>query len=51
MTDISLTTLSQKSCVVWSERRARNVALQVYYHVQEQDGCKIFTLHRIVEEG
>jgi hypothetical protein len=51
MTDISPTTISQKNCVVWSERRARNIELRVYYYVQEQDGCKVFTLHQIVEEG
>jgi hypothetical protein len=36
--------LMQKTCLFWSSRQARNIALRVYYDVQEQDGCKIFTI-------
>ncbi len=50
MTDGNGTTLLEKSCMVWSRLRERNIAVRVYYDVQEQDGCKIYTLHRQAEE-
>lgn len=49
MTESELTPLVKKNCVVWSSRQARNLALRVYYDVQEQDGCKIYNL-RAYEE-
>lgn len=51
MTEIDSTSLQEKSCVVWSERRERLIALRVYYYVLEQDGCKIYALQRIQEPG
>ena len=41
--------MTQKSCIVQATRRERNLALQVYYGVREEDGCKIFTLAQVVE--
>jgi hypothetical protein len=41
--------MTQKSCVVQAIRRERNIALQVYYDVRDEDGCKIYTLAQVVE--
>jgi hypothetical protein len=49
MTESNSTLLSQKSCLVWSHRRERDIALRVYYEVQEQDGCKIYIVNRVQE--
>jgi hypothetical protein len=43
------TPLLEKSCVVWSARRQREISLHVYFDVEEQDGCKIYTLQRQIE--
>jgi hypothetical protein len=50
MTENTTTPLLEKSCVVWSQRRERDITFTVYYHLQEQDGCKIYTLHQLVEQ-
>ena len=39
----------QKTCVIWSSRRERDIALRVYYDLREQDGCKVFTLDHVEE--
>jgi len=49
MPESNTTLLPQKSCLVWSRRRERDITLQVYYEVQEQDGCKIYTVDRVQE--
>jgi hypothetical protein len=41
--------LLQKTAVIWSHRREREIALRIYYHMCEQDGCKIYTLNRMEE--
>ena len=45
------TPLLEKSCVIWSQRRERNIALRVYYELLEQDGCKIYLLRNIQEQN
>jgi hypothetical protein len=50
MKEANTTTLLEKSCVIWSRRRERNIAVRVYYDLQEQDGCKIYTLHQLAEQ-
>src|SRR5947208_7053687 len=49
MTEINATSFLQKSCLVWSSRRERNIALRVYYDLREQDGCRMYTIGRIEE--
>jgi len=49
MTETNATSFLQKSCLVWSSRRERNIALRVYYDLREQDGCRIYTIGRIEE--
>jgi hypothetical protein len=39
----------QKTCVVWSSRRERDISLRIYYDRWEQDGCKIYALSRVDE--
>jgi hypothetical protein len=51
MTETNATSLLQKTCVVWSSRQERNIALRVYYQLQEQDGCKIYHIGQIVTLG
>ncbi len=41
--------MMQKSCIVQASRRERDIALQVYYDVREEDGCRIYTLAQVVE--
>jgi hypothetical protein len=41
--------MAQKSCIVQASRRERDISLQVYYDVREEDGCKIYTLAQVVE--
>ena len=43
------TLLHEKSCVVWSKRRERNVTVRVYYYVLEEDGCEIYALQQMQE--
>jgi hypothetical protein len=50
MTENATTPVLEKSCVVWSRRRERDISLTVYYDLQERDGCKIYTLHQFVEQ-
>ncbi len=40
-------TLLEKTCVAWSRRHEREISLRVTYSLQEQDGCKIYTLGQI----
>lgn len=49
MTELNLTPFLEKSCVVWSSRREQSLAVRVYYEAHEQDGCRIYTLHRYEE--
>jgi hypothetical protein len=51
MTERNTTPVLEKSCVVWSRRQERDIALRVYYDVYEQDGCRIYTLQRQVENA
>jgi hypothetical protein len=37
----------EKTCVVWSSRRERDIAMRVSYDIREQDGCKIYTLGEV----
>jgi hypothetical protein len=37
----------EKTCVVWSSRLERNIAMRVTYDIRQQDGCKIFSLSQI----
>jgi len=39
----------QKMCVVWSYRRERNLALRVYYELEEKDSCEVYTLKPVRE--
>jgi hypothetical protein len=39
----------EKTCVVWSRRRERDIALRVFYDVRELDGCRIYTLNQVQE--
>jgi hypothetical protein len=49
MTETNTTPLLEKRCVVWSTRRQREITLRVYFDVEEQDGCKIYTLQQQIE--
>jgi hypothetical protein len=37
----------EKTCVIWSARQQKELALRVFYELREQDGCKIYTLRSI----
>jgi hypothetical protein len=39
----------QKTCVIWSSRRERDISLRIYYDMRELDGCKIYALGRVEE--
>ena len=39
----------QKTCVIWSSRRERDISLRIYYDMRELDGCRIYTLSQIDE--
>ena len=39
----------QKTAVIWSQRRERDISVRIYYDAREQDGCKIFTLRQLEE--
>ncbi len=39
----------QKTCVIWSSRRERNISLRIYYDTRELDGCKMYALSRVDE--
>jgi hypothetical protein len=41
----------QKTCVFWSSRRERDIALRVHYDFREQDGCKIYGITLVEEVG
>jgi hypothetical protein len=49
MNDISSAPILQKTCVLWSHRRERDISLRVYYDLREQDGCKVFTIDHVEE--
>jgi hypothetical protein len=40
-------TVLEKTCVAWSNRREREICLRVSYSVSEEDGCKIYTLGHV----
>ena len=39
----------EKTCVVWSHRQTRQIALRVQYQLREEDGCRIYTLCHVQE--
>ena len=39
----------QKTAVIWSQRRERDISVRIYYDVRELDGCKIYTLNHVEE--
>ena len=39
----------QKTCVIWSSRRERDISLRIFYDVRELDGCRIYALTRVEE--
>ena len=39
----------QKSAVIWSERRERQISVRIYYDACERDGCKVYTLRQVEE--
>jgi hypothetical protein len=39
----------QKSAVIWSQRRERDISVRIYYDAYERDGCKIYTLRQVEE--
>ena len=43
--------LQQKTCVFWSSRRDRDIALRVHYDFREEDGCKIYGITLVEELG
>jgi hypothetical protein len=49
MTETDSTPTLEKTCVAWSRRRERDIAFQVHYNVQEQDGCRIYTITSVKE--
>ena len=49
MIDTELAPMLQKSAVIWSERKERDISVRIYYDAREQDGCKIFTLRQVEE--
>jgi hypothetical protein len=49
MIDNDSTPLLQKTAVIWSERRERDISVRIYYDAREEDGCKIFTLRQVEE--
>ena len=49
MNETTSETNLQKTCVIWSSRRERNISLRIYYDRCELDGCKIYALSRVDE--
>jgi len=49
MNETTSETNLQKTCVIWSSRRERNISLRIYYDKCELDGCKIYALSRVDE--
>ena len=47
MNETNATSLLQKTCVFWSSRQERNIALRIYYDFREQDGCRIYRIGRV----
>ena len=43
------TLLLQKTAVIWSQQRERDIAVRIYYHTRKQDGCTIYTLRQVEE--
>jgi len=39
----------QKTAVIWSQRRERDISVRIYYDAREQDGCKVYTLRQVEE--
>jgi len=49
MTETKSETILQKTCVIWSSRRERDISLRIYYDLRESDGCRIYALNRVEE--
>jgi hypothetical protein len=49
MTETKSETNLQKTCVIWSSRRERNISLRICYDTCEMDGCRIYALNRVDE--
>ena len=49
MNETNSEAILQKTCVIWSSRRERDISLRIYYDVQELDGCRIYALSRVEE--
>ena len=49
MSESNSTPLLQKTSVIWSYRRERDISVRIYYDVRELDGCKIYTLNHVEE--
>ena len=49
MIERDLAPMLQKSAVIWSHRRERDISVRIYYDAYEHDGCKIFTLRQVEE--
>ena len=49
MIETEMAPMLQKSAVIWSERREREISVRIYYDACEQDGCKIYTLRQVEE--
>ena len=39
----------EKTAVIWSERRERDISVRIYYHARVENGCQIFTLRQVEE--
>jgi hypothetical protein len=37
----------EKTCVIWSARQQKELALRVSYDLREQDGCRIYSLRSV----
>lgn len=51
MNEPNSTPILQKTCVVWSSRRERDISLRVYYDVQDQNGCRIYDITQVEQIG
>ena len=49
MIENDTTSVVQKTALIWSCRRERVISVRIYYDLQEQDGCKIYTLNHMQE--
>ena len=51
MNETNASPIQQKTCVFWSSRRERDIALRVHYDFREQGGCKIYGITLVEELG